>query len=125
MSPGSIRILRDAMIALEADRRDAVLDVEALGIDLPLAARHGCRRDRTSAACGNSSMPAGLPSASRAIVPKNQKPVSATPMKSLPGVRKRKADSAPKSRDDDVSSSPPTNSSGPKRVSVAADAERA
>ena len=63
-------------------------------------------------------MPDGRLSASWTTVPKNQKPVSATPTKSLPAFRKRKADSAPKSRDGEVISSPPTNSSGPNCLSA-------
>ncbi|WP_363620017.1 hypothetical protein [Mesorhizobium sp.] len=38
-------------------------------------------------------------------------------MKSRPALRKRSADSAPKSRAGEVISSPPTNSKGPNRVS--------
>ena len=67
-------------------------------------------------------MPAGLPSASRVIVPKNQKPVSATPMKSLPGFRKRNADSAPKSRDARRHLQPADEFERPEPRLVAADA---
>ena len=113
MSSGSMLELRDAVVALEADGGDAVLDRQALGVDLPFAVADlaGPVDHRLHAEIADAGRLAGRRRA--ATVPKNQKPVSATPMKSLPGVRKRNADSAPKSRGGEVISSPPTNSSGP------------
>src|SRR5690606_17352892 len=64
-----------------------------------------------------SLKPDGRPSVSRATRPKNQRPVSATPMNSPPGERNRKEDMLPNFREEAVISRPPTNSSGPKRRS--------
>ena len=52
--------LGDAVVALETDRGDAVLDREAFGIDLPFLARSAGRPRRPSAACGNSGCRTGV-----------------------------------------------------------------
>lgn len=108
--------LGDALVALEADGGDAVLHREPFRVDIPLPV------DRPARSVDHLLHPEILDARGALvgvciIMPKNQKPVSATPMKSRPALRKRSADSAPKSRAGEVISSPPTNSKGPNRVS--------
>ena len=87
MSPGSILNCAIAVVALEADRGDAVPDVEPFGVDHAISCLIGraVAVDHLLHAEVGDRRPAGR-RASRSTVPKNQKPVSATPTKSLPGV---------------------------------------